>query len=188
MVLDVPAGKIARPIVTIDENKSVFDAAKMMADTNRGSVVVTRGGKGIGIITERDILRRVVVKSLNPASTKVKDAMTSPPTTIGHDRPLREAIDLMNRKELRRMLVTDKGEIVGVFTLRDIVKQTRICAYCGKEIRSILEGEAPDPYIECSCGSRYHKDCSKTVGNCVNCGTTLVTNVINPEPSETFSG
>jgi len=188
MVLDVPSGKIARPIVMIDENKTVLDAAKMMAETNRGSVVATRSGKGIGIITERDILRRVVAKSLNPASTKVKDAMTSPPTTIERDKPLREAIDVMNRKGLRRMLVTDKGEIVGVFTLRDIVKHTRICAYCGKEIRSILEGEAPDPYIECSCGSRYHKGCAENVVNCVNCGTTLVTKVIYPEPSDTFSG
>jgi len=188
MVLDVPAVKIARPIVTIDENKSVFDAAKMMADNNRGSVVATRAGKGIGIITERDILRRVVAKSLNPASTKVKDAMTSPPTTIEQDRPLREAIDLMNRKGLRRMLVTQKGEIVGVFTLRDIVKHSRICANCGKEIKSILESTTPDPFVECTCGSRYHQDCSAQVVNCVVCGKTLVTKVIYPDPSETFSG
>jgi len=188
MVLDVPAGKIARPIITIDESKSTFEAAKMMADNNRGSVVVTKGGKGVGIITERDIMRRVVAKSLNPAFTKVKDVMTSPPITIEQERPLREAIDLMNRKGLRRMLVTEKGEIVGVFTLRDIVKHSRICAECGKEIKSILESKTPDPFIECSCGSRYHQECSAQVVNCVVCGKTLVTKVIYPEPSETFSG
>jgi CBS-domain-containing membrane protein len=114
--------------------------------------------------------------------------MTSPPTTIEQARPLREAIDLMNRKGLRRMLVTDKDEIVGIFTLRDIVKNTRICVYCGKEIKSILQTANPESYIECSCGSRYHKHCSEKVVNCVVCGKTLVTTVINPEPSETFGG
>jgi CBS domain-containing protein len=188
MALDLPAGKIARSLVKIDENASVFEAAKMMVETNRGSVVVTRGGKSIGILTERDILRKVVSKALNPTSTKVKEAMTSPPTTIEQSRPLREAIDLMNRKRLRRMLVTEKDEIVGIFTLRDILRNTRMCVYCGKEIKSILETKTPDPFVECSCGSTYHKHCSEKVVHCVTCGKTLVTTVVNVEPSETFGG
>jgi signal-transduction protein with cAMP-binding, CBS, and nucleotidyltransferase domain len=151
-------------------------------------VVVTRDGKSIGILTERDILRKVVSVPLDPATTKIKQAMTSPPTTIEQSKPLREAIDLMNRKGLRRMLVTENDEIVGIFTLRDIVKHTRVCVYCGKEIESILQTTKAEPYIECSCGSRYHKRCSDHVVNCVNCGKTLVTMVINPEPSETFGG
>jgi signal-transduction protein with cAMP-binding, CBS, and nucleotidyltransferase domain len=76
MVLDLAAGKIARPIIMIDENATVVDASKKMADDNRGSVVVTRQGETVGILTERDVMRRVVAKSMDPSSTKVKDVMT----------------------------------------------------------------------------------------------------------------
>lgn len=188
MVLDVPAGSIARPIITIDENATVLDASKSIVRNNRGSIVVTRGGESVGILTERDIMKRVVAMSLDPAMTRVKEVMTSSPLTIEKDRPLGEAIDLMNRKGMRRMLVTEKGKIVGIFTLRDIVKHARMCMYCGKEIRSILDSAEPEAYVECECGSRYHKRCSETVVNCVSCSRTLVANVIYPEPSETFSG
>ncbi|MDV3244339.1 MAG: CBS domain-containing protein [Nitrososphaerales archaeon] len=189
MVLDVPAGSIARrELIVIDGNRSVIEAAKLMVEKKRGSILVSREGEIVGILTERDILRKVVSKSLDSSSTKAKDVMTSPPVTIEQVRPLREAIDLMNRKGIRRMLVTDRGKIVGIFTLRDIIKHTRICLHCGKEIKSFLESKEPDSYIECECGSRYHKTCAETVVYCVSCARTLVTSVVYPEPSETFGG
>ncbi|HME19558.1 MAG TPA: CBS domain-containing protein [Nitrososphaerales archaeon] len=189
MALDLPAGKIARrQLVDVDEESTVLDAASQMVKEGRGSVIVTRAGQRIGILTERDLLKKVVARGLDSHSTKVKDVMTSPPVSIDHARPLREAIDLMNRKGVRRMLITEDGKIVGIFTLRDILKHSRVCANCGKEIRSIMDSQEPEPYIECECGARYHKKCVETVVNCVNCSRTLVTNVIYPEPSETFSG
>lgn len=188
MVLDLPAGRIARPIITIDEKASVLEAAKSMVKENRGSIVATKDGETVGILTERDILKKVVAKSFNPSSTTVKEVMTPSPVTIASERPLREAIELMNRRSLRRMLVTEKGKVVGIFTLRDIVRHTRMCMHCGKEIRSILETPDPDAFVECQCGSRYHKKCAETVVNCVSCSRTLVTNVVYPEPSETFGG
>lgn len=189
MVFDIPAGSIARrELVDVDENSSVLEASTRMVDGERGSVTVTRRGERVGILTERDLLKKVVAKGLDPRATKVKDVMTSPPVTIEQDRPLREAIDLMNRKGVRRMLVTEGGKIVGIFTLRDIMRHSRICAQCGQEIRSILDSPEPERYIECECGSRYHMKCSEAVVNCVNCSRTLVTNVVYPEPSETFSG
>jgi CBS domain-containing protein len=188
MVLDVPAGRIARPIITVEEDATVVAASKVMVDNDRGSVVVTRKGATVGFLTERDVMKKVVAMSKDPGSTRVKEIMTSSPVTIEKDRPLREAIDLMNRKGVRRMLVTEGGKIVGVFTLRDIVKHTRICAYCGKDIMSAIESTTPDAYVECECGSRYHKKCAETVVNCVNCSKTIVTHVVYPDPSETFSG
>jgi CBS domain-containing protein len=188
VVLDMPAGKIARPIITIEGGATVVEACRVMVKNDRGSIVVTREGETIGFLTERDVLKKVVAESLNPATTKVKDVMTSTPITIDKDKPLREAIDLMNRKGVRRMLITEKGKIVGVFTLRDVVRHTRICAYCGKVIKSVLESTEPEAYIECECGSKYHKKCAETVVNCISCSRTLVMNVVYPEPSETFAG
>jgi len=189
MALDLPAGKIARRhLVDVDENSSVLEAASQMVKESRGSVIVTRAGERVGILTERDLLRKVVARGLDPHSTKVKEVMSSPPVSIDHTRPLREAIDLMNRKGVRRMLITENGRIVGIFTLRDILKHSRVCVHCGKEIRSIIDSQEPEPYVECECGARYHKKCTEVVVNCVNCSRTLVTNVVYPEPSETFSG
>ena len=188
MVLDIAAGKIARPIITIEDEATVVEAAKAMVANSRGSVVVTRKGDTVGFLTERDLMRSIVAESRQPGSIKVKDVMTQSPVTIEKDKPLREAIDLMNRKGVRRMLVTEHGKIVGVFTLRDVVMHMRICAYCGQEIKSVLETATPDTYIECECGSRYHKKCAETVVNCVNCSRTLVMNVVYPEPSETSGG
>ena len=188
MVLDIPAGSIARPIITVDENATVLEASKAMVNNNRGSVVVTRGRETAGILTERDILKKVVAKSLSADTTKVKDVMTSHPFTIDKAKPLGEAVELMNRNNLRRMLVTDRGKIVGISTLRDIIKHARLCMYCGKEFKSVLESKEPEAYVECECGSRYHKKCTETVVNCVTCSRTLVANVVYPEPSETFSG
>lgn len=188
MVLDLPAGMIARPIITVDENATVLEAAQLMASSNRGSIIAMRGGESVGILTERDVLKKVVAMSFDPGKTKVKDAMTSPLIAVEKDRPLREAIDLMNRRGLRRMLVTENGRVVGIFTLRDIVRHSRVCMYCGKEIKSVLDGTAPEPYVDCQCGSRYHARCAETVVHCVSCSTTLVRGVTYPEPSETFSG
>jgi CBS domain-containing protein len=189
VVFDLPSGVIARrQLVDVDENSSVLEAAQRMVKEGRGSVVITRAGERVGILTERDLLRKVMAKGLDPRSMKVKEVMTSPPVSIDSKRPLREAIDLMNRRGVRRMLVTENGKIVGIFTLRDILKHSRICMHCGKEIGSILDNQKPEPFIECECGSRYHRRCSETVVHCVNCSRTLVTNVVYPEPSETFSG
>ena len=188
MVLNIAAGKIARPIITVDEDANITAASKVMVENDRGSVVVTRKGVTVGFLTERDVMKKVVARSLDPSATKVGEVMTSSPVTIEKEKSLREAIDLMNRKRVRRMLVTEQGRIVGIFTLRDILKHTRICAYCGKEIVSAIESNTPDSYVECECGSRYHRRCVETVVHCVNCSKTIATHVVYPEPSETFSG
>ena len=115
--------------------------------------------------------------------------MTSQPVTIEHDRTLREALDLMTRRGIRRMLVTQEGQIVGIFTQRDVLAMSRICLHCGKEITSPLDVVGkPEPYIECECGSRYHMRCATTLVHCVECSRTMVTDVIYPEPSETMGG
>ena len=115
--------------------------------------------------------------------------MSPNPITIEEDQTLGEAIDLMSRKKIRRMLVTKNGKITGIFSQRDVLSLTRICLYCGKEIKSVLDhGSDADRYIECQCGSRYHAKCANSVVHCVDCSRTIVSNVTYPEPSDTMSG
>ena len=190
MNLDVAVGDVARKeLVTIGEDEPILSAAKLMVKRNIGSLVVARGSDRVGIVTERDMLKKVLAEGRNPETTKVREIMTSQPITIEHDKSLREALDLMTRRGIRRMLVTQGGQIVGIFTQRDVLALSRMCLYCGKEIHSVLEiGGGAESYIECECGSRYHADCAKIVVHCVDCSRTIFSDVVYPEPSETMSG
>jgi signal-transduction protein with cAMP-binding, CBS, and nucleotidyltransferase domain len=189
-MLEIKVGEIAkRNLITTEEDSLVISAVKLMVDRNVGSVIVTREKRPIGIVTERDLLKKILATGRSTESTKVSEIMTLNPIVIEQDRPLGEAIDLMSRKKIRRLLVTKEGEIVGIFTQRDILNLNRLCLHCGKEIRSVLEwGQAAEPYTECQCGSRYHIKCANSVVHCVDCSRTLVANVVYPEPSETMSG
>jgi len=174
--------------VTVDESASVSSAAELMSDRDLGSLIVTSKGLPVGIVTERDMLRKVIADARDPGSTKVGDIMSSPGVSIEHDRTLNQAIDLMNRRRVRRILVTENGKVVGIFTQRDVLGLNRLCLYCGKEIASILEGATAEPYIQCECAARYHSNCAKTVVHCADCSRTLVMNVIYPDPSDTMGG
>src|ERR1700722_5983361 len=189
-MLEVKVGEITtRNLITIEEDALVISAVKLMVDRSIGSVVVVRDKRPIGIVTERDLVRRILAAGRSSESTKVSEIMTSNPIVIEQDRPLSEAIDLMSRKKIRRLLVTNGGEIVGILTQRDILSLNRLCLHCGKEIKSIQEyGHMAEPYTECQCGSRYHAKCANSVGHCVDCSRTLVENIVYPEPSETMSG
>jgi len=190
MVLDVKVGSITRrEFVTVDEDASVQSAASLMRDRNVGGLIVTRKDQPVGIVTERDMLRKVLADARDPKSMKVNDIMTSSLVSIEHDQPLGQAIDLMNRKRVRRMLVTENGKLIGIFTQRDILGLNRLCLHCGKEIVSVLEsGTAAHAYIQCTCGARYHSDCAHTIVHCVDCSKTLVMNLIYPDPSDTMGG
>ncbi len=189
-MLETRVGEIAnKNLVTIDEDEFVVSAVKLMVERNIGSVIVTRNKLPAGIVSERDLLRKILATGRSIESTKVGEIMTPDPIMIEEDRPLGEAIDLMGRKKTRRLLVSKEGQVVGILTHRDVLNLNRLCLYCGKEVKSVLEfGEAAEPYIECQCGSRYHGRCANSIVNCVDCSRTLVANVVYPEPSETLSG
>jgi len=189
-MLEIRVGEITkRNLITIEEDAPVISAVRLMVDRNIGSVVVVSNKRPVGIVTERDLVKKILGAGRSSESTKVREIMTSNPIVIEQDRPLGEAIDLMSRKRIRRLLVTNRGEIVGIFTQRDILSLNRLCLHCGKEIKSIQEyGQMAEPYTECQCGSRYHVTCANRVVHCADCSRTLVANIVYPEPSETMSG
>lgn len=189
-MLDIKVGEIAKKkLITIEEGASVASATEMMSERNIGSIIVTSDKRPVGIVTERDLVRKILAAGRDPGSTRIGEIMTPHPISIEGDRTLSEAIDLMSRKKIRRVLVTNDGETTGILTQRDILGLSRICLYCGKEIRTVLEyGNAADRYIECECGSRYHTRCANSVVNCVDCSRTIVANVTYTEPSDTLSG
>ena len=105
----------------IDCNFSVQEAAALMDKEGTGSALVLKNNKPIGIITERDFLRKVVAKGLDPTKLKVEDVMSAPIVTIDMDEKIKEASLLMDKNNIRRLAVVDeKGEIVGKVTAHGI--------------------------------------------------------------------
>ncbi len=109
-----------RNIISLDKAKTVKDAAALMVSNDIGSVVVISSDQPIGIVTERDILKKVTFPSKDPSSVKLESIMTSPLITIDVDASLGEATMVMTEKKIRRLLVTEKGKIIGIFTQRDL--------------------------------------------------------------------
>ena len=109
-------------VITIDENASVKDAANIMNKYEIGSLIAVRKGKAIGIITERDLLKRVIVDAKNAKKTKVSEAMSSPLEVIAAGTDLEEAIRLMFQKKIKKLPVVDKSRLIGLVSLTDIAR------------------------------------------------------------------
>ncbi len=110
-------------MITIDINQSAWDAAKLMREKNEGMVIVTQGGRPVGIVTERDMLNKVVADDLPAAHVLLRKIMSSPLVTVTLDTPTKKAIGIMRERGFRRLLVTKDGEAAGMVTLHDLATQ-----------------------------------------------------------------
>ncbi len=111
------------PVITMRSNAKVSEAASAMCAHNIGSlVVVDRNEKPIGIITERDMIRKVVVTSRNPKSVDVTQIMSSPLVTGDPDMDLEDSAKLMINKKIKRLPIVDQGRIVGIVTFTDLIR------------------------------------------------------------------
>lgn len=111
-------------IVRVDVKTSAKDAIRTMIQDDVWSVVVTKDGKYVGVMTERDFLRRCIIPGLDPDKTPVEKVMSSPLITIKSDAPLGEALKLMAVKNVRRLYVTEDGKIVGRVTQTGLMRKT----------------------------------------------------------------
>ena len=109
--------------VIIGENKTVMDTVKLMLKNGVGSVIVVdKSNEMKGIFTEKDLISKVVVKSVDPKKTKVSEVMSKKVITIDPWLDLEDAADLMNTKQVRRLPVIDKGKLMGIITAKDMLR------------------------------------------------------------------
>ncbi|HSP16592.1 MAG TPA: CBS domain-containing protein [Thermoanaerobaculia bacterium] len=95
--------------------------AKMMLNHDCGAIPVWDGDQVVGVITDRDIVCRIVAKSMTPVAMAARDAMTKPAYTIGQDEKIEAAGVIMGKRQLRRLPVVDeKGAVVGIVSLCDL--------------------------------------------------------------------
>lgn len=110
-----------RHLVSLPPHASVWDAACIMTKANCGSVlIIDTAGTMLGILTERDLMTRVLAKALDPQTTRVTEVMTPDPQTVGPDTKVSEAVLIMIEHGFRHLpIVSPASRILGVFSVRD---------------------------------------------------------------------
>jgi CBS domain-containing protein len=107
-------------VVTIEPSASIADAAKRMIQEEKGPLPVVEGGRPVGMVTDRDIIARVVVEERDPGSLTVGDIATHELVTIGSNQDVDEAALLMDEHQLDRILVVEGERLVGIISEADI--------------------------------------------------------------------
>lgn len=113
-------------IVKIDTGMSTIEAAKLMTQHKIGSVFVKHEDQIVGIVTEPDIIRKVVGTERVPYYVPVEEIMSSPVVSIDSRRPITEAADLMEQHGTRHLAVVKSGAIIGVLSVRDLLHPVSI--------------------------------------------------------------
>jgi len=113
---------MVKDVVTLDENLTVKEAAEVMNKFEIGCLIAVRKGKAMGIVTERDLLKRVVAEAKDSTKTKVKDIMSSPLVVVEPNMDLGEAVKLMFQMKIKKLPVVDGKRLVGLVTLTDIAR------------------------------------------------------------------
>ncbi len=112
-------------VLSVEPSTSAFDCARRMAESRKGYAVLVQGSQLQGIVTEWDFLAKVVAKGADPAGTPVSAIASSPVATRETETPTHEVIERMAREEVRRMVVTQQGRVVGMITSKDVIRAFR---------------------------------------------------------------
>jgi len=136
---------MVKDVITIDASASVKEAAEIMNQFEIGSLIVVERRKAVGIITERDLLKRVVAASRDVEKTKVKEIMSRPLIVIEPNMDLEEAIKLMFKMKIKKLPVVQEGRLVGLISLTDIARcQPQII----KIFKKLAETQLPPKRIQ----------------------------------------
>lgn len=110
--------------VTVPPDTTVIGALEIMAEKNIGSLVIMQGDKYLGIVTERDYSRKVVLKGKNSAETTVAEIMSTDLPSINPADTIEHCMELMTAKNIRYMPVFENNKLTGIISMSDVVKET----------------------------------------------------------------
>ncbi len=128
---------------TVTDSDSVLDVARIMRDSNTGVVPVVNGKKIIGLVTDRDIVVRVLADGKDIKNARVNDVMTKQVRTVNEDASVSEVLDLMSGAQIRRIPVVNRNnELVGIVSMKDIAVETHQDNRVGKTVENISKGPA----------------------------------------------
>lgn len=137
-ILNEPVSKFTnKKMTTIASDLTIQDAAKAMAESKVDSILVFEKSKIIGMVTEKDILHDVVAKGLDPSSTTLKQIAKGPLITIKKTAPVKEALEIMKKHDIRRLIVMDNRPI-------GLITQKMVCGNLTDRHFALPELEIPD--------------------------------------------
>lgn len=121
-VAQILQSKADKTVYTIGPAASVFDSVKLMAEKNIGALPVMEGGKIVGVITERDYARKIVLMARSSKETPVREIMTSQVMYVRTHQTSEECMALMTENRVRHLPVMDQGKLIGLVSIGDLVK------------------------------------------------------------------
>ncbi len=113
---------MTRGVICVDVKDTIQDVAELMKKNDISSVMVTKDGDGVGIITERDIITKIVAENKDPLRMAAGETMASPLITIPPEADIDDAARVMRDQDIRRLVVADGSRIIGILSEFDIVK------------------------------------------------------------------
>lgn len=113
---------MSTPVVSIEPDATIFDAAKMMAEKSIGSLLIQENGEFTGMLTRTDIITRVLGEGKDPGKVTVGEVCTRPLLTMDYLLTVEETREKLLRKNVKRLAVTEQGKVVGMFTYRDLLR------------------------------------------------------------------
>jgi len=119
----VTVGSIARmPVPTVNRSETVSEIASLMVNSNIGAVIVMRDTEPLGIVTERDLVRKVIYAGKDAREIVAQEIMTAPLITISFDRSVEDALEIMLHNHVRRLVVLKGESMVGLLTERRLLR------------------------------------------------------------------
>ena len=134
-----------KSVISIDSEVSVKDAVSKMIHHHIGSLVVTDNGRPVGIVTETDMLSKVLALAKNPESTKVKTVMSKPLICGSPQMDFMEGVKLMVNKRIKKLPITHHEQLVGILTLTDILRVHQVMR---EFIQAEAKGEIPAKFMK----------------------------------------
>ncbi len=132
-----------RDVVSLSPMESASEAVRLMAERELGAVLVTREGKLLGIFSERDLLKRVIVRGFLPEETVIESVMTPNPVAVFETTTLKDATRLVREHGFRHLPVIDnKGQVVGILSARDFLQ------FVVSGLESFIEEAWADRHVE----------------------------------------
>ena len=114
--------QIMRTIVSVDSKAKAKDAARLMTEKHIGSLIANRDGLPFGIVTERDLMEKIVAQGADPTKVTVSEIMTAPLATVDASASLIDAARKMIEKRVKRLVVTEHDKIIGIISQTDVVQ------------------------------------------------------------------
>lgn len=113
---------MSKKVLKVRPGTKVSKVAEMMRDKKVGSILISDGSGYAGIVTDADVVRRVVAEGLDPKATPVEKIMTTPILAIESTRSVVDANDIMDQEHIRHLGVIENGKIIGVISVRDLLR------------------------------------------------------------------